>query len=55
MAGIFQAHVFPGFSAVERFVYTIAIPDAALGVILAGTYPYDVRVGRVEFDNTDGK
>ena len=52
MAGIFQAHVFPGISTIKRLVNAIAVAHAALGIIFARTYPNDAGVGRVKCHNT---
>src|SRR5262249_52237830 len=51
--GLLQADLVPGLAAVDGFVDAVAVADRALAVVLAGAYPDDVGVLRVQGDVAD--
>ena len=49
-----QPHVLPGFPAIRALVHAIAVGNAALGVVLAGTHPNRHRVIGVQRHHANG-
>jgi hypothetical protein len=43
--GVFQADVFPGFAAVNRFIYAVALHDISAELRLPRADIYDVGIG----------
>ena len=53
MSSLFKTHQLPRFSRIQAFINTITPVQTISGISLAGTDPYNIRIGLLYSDSAD--